>query len=104
MHKKDRKVVQKILHLTVIFGQILDQKVSEIGTESRISSSVNSPLEVTWCPLGPSPSLERYFQNYKDIVRCDTRGMEVPGHQQEQFSQTLIGIYKNPLLFDFVVL
>ena len=44
--------------------------------------------------LGPSTRLVRSLlpelQRYKDTARCAALGAEVPGHRQQQLTQTLI--------------
>ena len=50
-------------------------------------------FELTRCPSGALDSpraLLLKLQGYKDTVRCTTLGKEVPGHRQEQLTQTLI--------------
>ena len=39
------------------------------------------------------------LQRYKDTVRCVALGAEVPGHRQEQLTQTLIVRLKKTHLF-----
>ena len=41
-------------------------------------------------PSSPSHALLPELQRYKDTVRCAALGAEVPGHRQEQLTQTLI--------------
>ena len=41
-------------------------------------------------PSSPSRALLPELQRYKDTVRCALLGAEVPGHRQQQLTQTLI--------------
>ena len=41
-------------------------------------------------PLSPSRALLPELQRYKDTIRCAALGAEVPGHRQQQLTQTLI--------------
>ena len=59
------------------------------GNTIRFRSSQQLPR----LRLGPSTRLVRCFpelQRYKDTVRCNALGAEVPGHRQQQLTQTLI--------------
>ena len=50
-------------------------------------------FELTWRPswaLDLPHALLPELQRYKDTVRCAALGAEVPGHRQQQLTQTLI--------------
>ena len=50
-------------------------------------------FELTWRPsqaLNSPRALLPELQRYKDTVRCAALGAEVPGHRQQQLTQTLI--------------
>ena len=50
-------------------------------------------FELTRTLLGPSTRLVRCFRNYRDTRTpsgCAALGAEVPGHRQQQLTQTLI--------------
>ena len=57
------------------------------------SRTLEGPFELTRRPsraLDSPCALLLELQRYKDTVRCDALGAEVPGHRQKQLAQTLI--------------
>ena len=63
------------------------------ATPSSPSRTLEGLFELTRRPSLaldlPRPLLPE-LQRYKDTVRCAALGVEVPGHHQEQWTQTLI--------------
>ena len=56
-----------------------------------ISSVLSAiPSSPSWTLEGPLPRLLPELQRIKDSVKCDTLDGQVPGHYQEQLTQTLI--------------
>ena len=49
------------------------------------------PSSPSWTLEGPLPRLLPELQRIKDSVKCDALDGQVPGHYQEQLTQTLIG-------------
>ena len=45
--------------------------------------------ETLFSSVPPSRALLPELQRYKDTVRCGELGAEVPGHRQQQLTQTL---------------
>ena len=63
------------------------------ATPSYPSRILEGLFELTQRPsraLDSPRALLPELQRYKDIVRCDALGAEVPGHHQQQLTQTLI--------------
>ena len=63
------------------------------ATPSSLSRTLEGLFELTWRPsraLDLLHALLPELQRYKDTVRCAALGPEVPGHRQQQLTQTLI--------------
>ena len=61
------------------------------ATPSSPSRTLEGLLELTPSRALDSPrALLPELQRYKDTVRCGALGAEVPGHRQQQLTQTLI--------------
>ena len=57
------------------------------------SRTLEGRFELTRCPsraLNSPGAVLPELQRYKDSVRCAALGAEVPGHRQQQLTQTLI--------------
>ena len=63
------------------------------ATPSSLSRTLKGLFELTWRPswaLASPRALPPELQRYKDTVSCAALGAEVPGHSQQQLTQTLI--------------
>ena len=63
------------------------------ATASAPSQTLEGLFELTQLPsqaLDSPRALLPELQRYKDTVRCAVLGAEVPGHRQQQLTQTLI--------------
>ena len=63
------------------------------ATPSSLSQTLEGLFELTWRrsrALDSPRALLAELQIYKDTVRCAALGSEVPGHHQQQLTQTLI--------------
>ena len=63
------------------------------ATPSSPSRTLEGLFELTRCPsraLDSPRALLPELQRYKSTVRCGALGAEVPGHRQQQLTQTLI--------------
>ena len=61
------------------------------ATPSSPSWTLEGLFELTWRPSRALDSIRALLpelQRYKDTVRCDVLGAEVPGHRQKQLMQT----------------
>ena len=64
-----------------------------LATPSSLSRTLEGLFELTRRPsraLDSPRALLPELQRYKDTVRCAALGAEVPGHRQQQLTQTLI--------------
>ena len=72
------------------------------------SKQINEGLfELTRRPsraLNSPRALLSELQRYKDTLRCDALGAEVPGHRQKQLTQTLIvRVFENALFYTLIL-
>merc|ERR1719422_1234152 len=75
--------------------EVLGKKDSShcAATPSSPSRTLEGLFELTRRPsraLNSPGALLPELQRYKDTVRCAALGAEVPGHRQQQLTQTLI--------------
>ena len=61
-------------------------RIKRYDHQSNISKLTRRPSRALDSPRALLSELQRY----KDTVRCATLGVEVPGHRQQQLTQTLI--------------
>ena len=77
-----------------IKSQLLRESLTFLpATSLSLSQTLEEFFELIWCPsrvLNSPRALLPELQRYKDTVRCAELGTEVPGHRQQQLTQTLI--------------
>ena len=71
---------------TIIFRSYQQLPGLCLGPLKGFFELTRRPLRAICLPRALLPELQRY----KDTVRCATLGAEVPGHRQQQLTQTLI--------------
>ena len=67
-------------------GQINDPSSGKLYFLPFLQATPSSPSRTLDSPHALLPELQRY----KDTTRCAALGVEVPGHRQQQLTQTLI--------------
>ena len=64
-----------------------------LSDQHYLVQTIEELFELTLSLQEPTTSplkLDLKLQRYKDTVRCGALGAEVPGHRQQQLTQTLI--------------